>query len=259
MRACSGRFARGADRNCLALLHGTRAAVGSRMTLRLALSMRDAVLRTYAFEKERITIGRLPTCDVVVENLALSREHAAITRDHGEWVVRDLGSRNGVFVNGQQKPAHALASGDVIGLGKFSLTVTLEAAPARGLGADSRAATTPPVRATPWTQQGAPMPAWLVIKRGEPTGVFSLERDVFSVGGHRSCELRLSGALTPRRVAMIVRGLGGYGLVNVSSRAEAVWRNGKPIPDRCWLEDGDRLEFQDVLARFSAVPVTAEY
>ncbi len=229
------------------------------MSIRLALSLRDAVLRSYTFDKERIVIGRLPTCDVVVENLALSREHAAITRDHGEWVVRDLGSSNGTFVNGQKKPVHALATGDVIGLGKYTLSVTLEPAPARGLGADPFAAAAPPVRATSWTHVSALAGARLIVKRGEPTGVFSLQRDVFSVGSHRSCELRLAGALTPRRLALIVHGPGGYSLVNVSSKAEAVWRNGKPISDRCWLEDGDRLEFQDVLARFATGPVTAEY
>lgn len=228
------------------------------MSLRLVLSLRDAVLRTYAFDKERITIGRLPTCDVVIENLALSREHAAITRDHGEWVVRDLGSSNGTFVNGQRKPVHSLATGDVIGLGKYTLTVTIESAPARGLGADFRVGTPPPVRATPWTHVSAIGGARLIVKRGEPTGVFSLERDVFSVGSHKSCELRLGGALTPRRLAVIVHGPGGYTLVNVSSRLEAVWRNGKPVPDRCWLEDGDRLEFQDVLARFATGPATVE-
>ncbi|MBX3472047.1 MAG: FHA domain-containing protein [Planctomycetes bacterium] len=212
------------------------------MTLRVDVSLRDALLATHTFaDRERVVVGRHASCDVVIENLALSREHAAIAWERGEWVVRDLGSRNGVYVNGQKKPVHALASGDVIGLGKYSLAVSLTGAHA-------------PARKAAWTHPGAVAGAHLVVKRGEPTGVFSLERDVFSVGGHKSCELRLRGALAPRRLAMIVRGLGGYSLVNVSARAEAVWKNGKPVPDRCWLEDGDRLELLDVLARFAAGP-----
>jgi pSer/pThr/pTyr-binding forkhead associated (FHA) protein len=219
------------------------------MTLRLALSLRETLLRTFVFrdDKERISIGRLPACDVVVDNLALSREHALIVRERGEWLLRDLGSRNGVFVNGQRKPVHALASGDVIGLGKYTIAVTLVAA---------RGAAAPP-EAAPWVHPSAAGGAHLVVKRGEPLAVFSLERDVFSVGGHKSCELRLPGALAPRRLAMIVRGRAGYSLVNVSSLPEGVWRNGKAIADRCWLEDGDRIEFQDVLVRFAAGPAAA--
>lgn len=216
------------------------------MTLRLAVSLRETLLHTHAFpdDKPKITIGRMPTCDVVVDNLALSREHASIVRERGEWLLRDLGSRNGVFVNGQRKPVHALASGDVIGLGKYTIAVTIEV---------PRGASAPPEtgrRVHPSAAKGA----HLVVKRGEPLAVFSLERDVFSVGGHRSCELRLPGALAPRRLAMIVRGRAGYSLVNVSALTEGVWRNGKAVADRCFLEDGDRIEFQDVLVRFAAGP-----
>lgn len=219
------------------------------MTLRLAVSLRETLLRAYAFGDgaRQITIGRLPTCDVVVDNLALSREHATIVRERGEWLMRDLGSRNGVFVNGQRKPVHALASGDVIGLGKYTIAVTIQAA--RGRAA--------PPEAAPWVHPSAAGGAHLVVKRGEPLAVFSLERDVFSVGSHKGCELHLSGALAPRRLAMIVRGRGGYSLVNVSALPEGVWRNGKAVADRCWLEDGDRIEFQDVLVRFAAGPAAA--
>ncbi len=219
------------------------------MTLRLAVSLRETLLRAHAFgdDQQTIMIGRLPTCDVVIDNLALSREHAQIVRERGEWLMRDLGSRNGVFVNGQRKPVHALASGDVIGLGKYAIAVTIEAA---------RGSVAPPETA-PWVHPSAAGGAHLVVKRGEPLAVFSLERDVFSVGGHKSCELHLPGALAPRRLAMIVRGPAGYSLVNVSSLAEGVWRNGKAVADRCWLQDGDRLEFQDVLVRFAAGPAVA--
>ncbi|MCO5165068.1 MAG: FHA domain-containing protein [Planctomycetes bacterium] len=212
------------------------------MTLRIDVSLRDALLSSHTFaDRERITIGRHPSCDVVIDNLALSREHAAITWDHGEWVVRDLGSRNGVYVNGTRKPVHALASGDVIGLGKYALAVSLTGGHA-------------PERRAAWTDPGAAAGAHLVVKGGGAGGVFSLARDVFSIGGHKSCELRLPGALAPRRLALILRGLGGYSLVNVSARAEAVWKNGKPVADRCWLEDGDRLELLDVLCRFATGP-----
>jgi pSer/pThr/pTyr-binding forkhead associated (FHA) protein len=212
------------------------------MTLRLAVTLRDTLVRTHVFDAvrhPRITIGRLPSCDVPLENLALSRQHALIVREGREWVLRDLGSRNGVFVNGAPKPVHALASGDVLGFAKFTVAVTVDDAPPRAAEVE-------------WVHPTAAAGAHLVVKGGDvPGGVYSLERDVFTVGGHRSCELQLRGPLAPRRLALIVRGRAGYALVNVSSRAEGVWRNGQPVTDRCSLEDGDRLELESVLARFA--------
>jgi pSer/pThr/pTyr-binding forkhead associated (FHA) protein len=253
------------------------------MTLRITVSLRETVVGSYAFEKDRVTLGRASSCDVVLDNLALSRTHAELVHERGEWVLKDLGSRNGVWVNGQRKPIHAVLNGDVLGLGKFSVTVTYdgeppvqaaksEADPYAALGGHDRVLGRPRGRKTgtrraarasgsdamiaqaPWAHPAIACGAHLIVKRGEPLGVFALERDVFTVGGHKSCELRLGGTLAPRRLAMIVRGLGGYSLVNVSSRPESVWRNGKPVTDRCWLEDGDRLEFDDVLVRFATGP-----
>jgi pSer/pThr/pTyr-binding forkhead associated (FHA) protein len=232
------------------------------MTIRLAVSLRDVPVRTYALDQQRITLGRAPTCDVVLENLALSRLHAVITRDGDEWVVRDQGSRNGIHVNGQRAPERSLATGDIITIGKFQVAVALEDGPDRvtdgALAAlAARACGARIVDATPdWVNPSVAATAHLVVKRGQPVGVFGLERDVFHIGGHKSCELRLTSAFAPRRLAMIVRGLAGYGLVNLTANAEGVWKNGKPVVDRCWLDDGDKIELQDVLARFALGPAT---
>jgi pSer/pThr/pTyr-binding forkhead associated (FHA) protein len=215
--------------------------------IRLAVAFRDTPSRSYAFKQERIRIGRLPTNDVVLENLALSRHHAEIVAEDGAWVLRDLGSSNGTYVNGKRVAKHSLRGGDVVGIGKFTIAVTIEAPPPGGLPVplaplllDER---------LPWDDEGAPG-AHLVVKRGEPMGIFALATDAFHVGGHRSCELRLPGALAPRRLAILVRGLGGYSIVNVTNDPEAVWKNGKPVASRAWLEDGDKLELGGLLCRF---------
>jgi pSer/pThr/pTyr-binding forkhead associated (FHA) protein len=56
-----------------------------------------------------ITVGRDPTCDVVIDNPRVSRRHLSIeaTAD-GAWLLRDLGSRNGVFVAGHKVDSAAL-------------------------------------------------------------------------------------------------------------------------------------------------------
>jgi len=63
-----------------------------------------------------VTIGRGSDCDVVLSKRQISRYHAQIDRDDGGYLLRDLGSKNGTYVNGQEvrdKP-HRLKDGDEI-------------------------------------------------------------------------------------------------------------------------------------------------
>jgi FHA domain len=75
-----------------------------------------------ALSSERITLGTLESNDVVVEGDGVSRVHAVLERFGDTWCVRDLGSRNGTFVNGGRIIGeHALHSGDEILLGRLRL------------------------------------------------------------------------------------------------------------------------------------------
>ena len=75
-----------------------------------------------ALDSERMTVGTLESNDVVVEADGVSRVHAVFERFGDAWCVRDLGSRNGTFVNGGriigEQPLH---SGDEILLGRLRL------------------------------------------------------------------------------------------------------------------------------------------
>lgn len=62
-----------------------------------------------------LLIGRDELCDVVVPERQVSRQHASITLEEDSYVLQDLGSKNGTFVNGQELDgAHALQDGDEI-------------------------------------------------------------------------------------------------------------------------------------------------
>jgi DNA-binding CsgD family transcriptional regulator len=83
-----------------------------------------------ALDAERLTVGTLESNDVVVDADGVSRVHAAFERFGDAWCVRDLGSRNGTFVNGARIVGeHALHSGDEIVLGRLRM---LFRGPARG-------------------------------------------------------------------------------------------------------------------------------
>ncbi len=72
-------------------------------------------------------IGRSRDCDVVVDDPNVSRRHAEVRPSGGSWIVGDLGSTNGVRVNGVPvRRPQALASGDRVELGTIALTFETE-------------------------------------------------------------------------------------------------------------------------------------
>jgi pSer/pThr/pTyr-binding forkhead associated (FHA) protein len=88
---------------------------------RLVLSLDGVVLREINLSKERTTVGRRSHNDVVIDNLAVSGEHAVIFQSGGDLYLEDLGSTNGTTVNGQPIKKHLLQSGDTIEIGKYKL------------------------------------------------------------------------------------------------------------------------------------------
>jgi len=75
-----------------------------------------------ALDSGRLTVGTLHSNDVVVDAEGVSRVHAAFERFGDSWCVRDLGSRNGTFVNGGRIIGErALHSGDEIVLGRLRM------------------------------------------------------------------------------------------------------------------------------------------
>lgn len=233
--------------------------------IRLVVALNGQILLEESFDQERILIGRTPESDLQLDNPILSRRHAEIVRVPRGWVLRDLESTNGLLVNGLPKTQHHVNDGDLISVGKFILSVALpdDSGSSEEFGlpsmvgdleafvSEGRTLTlTPTRRSREAAVPEVPAEAHLAIRRGPPHGVFRLRSDCFHIGRGPGCELRLEEVFAPRRLAIIVRGLSGYSLLNVSSRAAGVYRNGRPISGRCWLHHGDRLEFRSVLATF---------
>ena len=89
----------------------------------MTISGRDKTWQVEAYAKGTI-IGRSTQCDIVIETKDISRKHARIFQDpFGRWIVEDLGSRNGVYVNGQRTQAQAILPGDQIDIGLYSVVL----------------------------------------------------------------------------------------------------------------------------------------
>ena len=68
-----------------------------------------------------LTIGRSPQCDVFLNDMTVSRNHASVEPREGGYVIRDENSFNGVWVNNDSVDERRLANGDVIQIGAFCL------------------------------------------------------------------------------------------------------------------------------------------
>ncbi len=70
----------------------------------------------------RTRIGRSPDCDIFLDDVTVSRNHAVLIEEHGEFFVEDQGSLNGTFVNRRRIDRAPLHEGDELQVGKYRLT-----------------------------------------------------------------------------------------------------------------------------------------
>jgi len=70
---------------------------------------------------ERMTIGRSRECELVVDDPNVSRRHAEVRKTIEGWMIADLGSTNGVKLNGRRVHEEVLRPGDKITLGLVEL------------------------------------------------------------------------------------------------------------------------------------------
>ena len=93
----------------------------------ISLKFKNSEIKTIETEKVDITIGRNPNCDIHIDNLGVSKQHARISKQDGEYVVEDLNSTNGTYVNNKRVARAILNNNGEIHIGKHSLLVTLKA------------------------------------------------------------------------------------------------------------------------------------
>jgi hypothetical protein len=86
---------------------------------RLIVSIDGVVVKEVQLTKDRSSIGRRPYNDIVIDNLAVSGEHAVIHLASGHATLEDLGSTNGTYVNGKAIKKQVLANDDLIEIGKY--------------------------------------------------------------------------------------------------------------------------------------------
>jgi len=79
-----------------------------------------------AIHPKETILGRDPACDVVIDAIEVSRRHARLSRaPSGQWLLEDLGSTNGLYVNGKRVESCLLGPGDIVKIGPVYLSLGL--------------------------------------------------------------------------------------------------------------------------------------
>ena len=135
----------------------------------VTIKLGDRLVTKYRGHGET-TIGRDPGCELMLDNLGVSRRHALLREIEDRYIIEDLGSTNGVFIDGRRISAAATVNpGDEIKIGKFTLSlaegVVREAAPEAGFDINQTI-----------VMDGMALPS---AEKEEPNFVASVTRDVF--------------------------------------------------------------------------------
>ncbi len=88
---------------------------------KMIVSIDEVVIKEVQLTKDKTTLGRRPYNDVVIDNLAVSGEHAVLQMTGSEVFLEDLNSTNGTYVNGKAVKRHQLQNGDAIEIGKYKI------------------------------------------------------------------------------------------------------------------------------------------
>jgi predicted component of type VI protein secretion system len=224
----------------------------------LSVYLKDRLVGRSRFTSDEVRIGRSADNEVQIDNLGLSRYHASIEQLEGLFLLKDFGSANGTFVNGEKVVGRrGLNDGDRIGVGKFTLvfhpdrvkaaTATADVRDAAAYAVAGETIVTSPSTTKEAFERTCPFLAYLEATTIGPEGprVWPLASDVTIVGAATSCDVVAEGA--PERAAAIVRGWRGFSVVPL---APGFLRNGKAVDLQAELRSKDELAVGKARWRF---------
>jgi pSer/pThr/pTyr-binding forkhead associated (FHA) protein len=95
---------------------------------KMIVSIDGVVIKEVQLTKDRTTLGRRPYNDIVIDNLAVSGEHAVLQMTGNEVYLEDLNSTNGTYVNGKAVKKQLLQNSDTVEIGKYKIKYINEVA-----------------------------------------------------------------------------------------------------------------------------------
>jgi pSer/pThr/pTyr-binding forkhead associated (FHA) protein len=226
--------------------------------LQILLKFNEIVLKVFQSDKAEITIGRNIKNDIQIDNLAVSNFHARVERSDGNYVIEDLNSTNGTYINEKKINKCELQDGDTADIGKHSLTFLLEGGVSTGKGSseldmeqtmmlDTEKQRELIEKAKP-SSPGSP--ARLKVQEGESSqSEYQLSERLSEIGKGERCQIRLEGLFAPKNLAYITRDPKGYTLIP-GDNADKLRLNGVSIDNGTALKNNDVIDAGKVKFRF---------
>ena len=226
---------------------------------RVTMQFGGKPVRKFTFDKELISIGRDTSCDIVIENIGASRRHATIEKTADGYVLADLKSHNGTFVEGEKIFHHRLSEADEFYIGKYCFAFeALEPVVELDDGVEEAQAKAPAApdmtfrldkrdieRIMSHSARGSKTQLVQIAPEGEK-GTFLIEKAYVTLGKGETADVALKGFLVPALAGVVIRGDHGFRLVASSSRLKV---NGAHKVDSP-LTDGDLIQFGSRRYRF---------
>ena len=199
---------------------------------KLIVSIDGVVIKEVQLTKDRTTIGRRPYNDVVIDNLAVSGEHAALEIGADGVFLDDLNSTNGTYVNGKAIKRQLLQHEDAIEVGKYKIKFISEASPTPDKPPSAQPATATPGHAS------TPQLAIRVLSGASAGREVSLNKPVTTIGKPGVA------------VAAITRHAAGYAVGHVEGATHATLNGAVVGPEPVAVKEGDTLELAGTRMQF---------
>lgn len=222
---------------------------------KMIVSIDGVVIKEVQLTKDRTTLGRRPYNDIVIDNLAVSGEHAVLQMSGAEVYLEDLNSTNGTYVNGKAVKKQLLQNNDTIEIGKYKIKFVGEAS---GPTFEKTMILKPGMVPPPVAKPPSPAPA-----AGAPAGPVSAPGELTGITASIKV---LSGAAAGREVALVkvvtTIGKPGVAVAAITKRPHGfvvahVEGSNKPTlngaaigPEPVTLKNGDLLELAGTQMQF---------
>jgi len=123
---------------------------------KLVVSLDGVVIKEVQITKDKTTLGRRPYNDIVIDNLAVSGEHAVLQMVGADVFIEDLNSTNGTYINGKAIKKQLLTHNDTVEIGKYKIKFLVDDSGEYEKTMIMRPAAPPPLGAASPTQSASP-------------------------------------------------------------------------------------------------------